>query len=315
MDSDFMSLILALLQLMFSCLVFLKERMHGTMGTCGLFLEAFKSQNPETFIYNLVSRYGRTGIYKTHIFWSPGVIVFTAEICKKVLADGFAFHKAIKARNTLENIPQSVLDEKKARRKSDIDPEEKRTVMDMLMEIEDETGQIMWATIYLHDNPEMLQKAKEEQEEIFKRRPSMQKGLTFQEIRQMEYLSKVFDETMRMASLFLCIFRKAKVDVNINGFVVWNRGLHMDPENYPSPQVFSPSSRDNQRPKAGSFIPFGARTRICPGADLAKLQTFIFLHYFLLNYKLERVNPRGPTQYFRTPSPADNCLAKVTRLP
>ncbi|GKV10727.1 hypothetical protein SLEP1_g22051 [Rubroshorea leprosula] len=180
------------------------------------FLEAFKSQNPETFIYNLVSRYGRTGIYTIHIFWSPGVIVFTAEIFKKV-----------------------------------------------------------------------------------------------------------FDETMRMASLFLCIFREAKVYVNINGYLVpkgwkvlvWNRGLHMDPENYPSPQVFSPSSRDNQRPKAGSFIPFGAGTRICPGADLAKLQTFIFLHYFLLNYELERVNPRGPTEYFRTPSPADNCLAKVTRLP
>ncbi|GLT34703.1 hypothetical protein SLA2020_092040 [Shorea laevis] len=169
----------------------------------------------------------------------------------------------------------------------------------------------------------MLQKAKEEQEEIFKRRPSMQKGLTFQEIRQMEYLSKVFDETMRMASLFLCIFREAKVDVNINGYLmpkgckvlVWNRGLHMDPENYPSPQVFSPSRWDNQRPKAGSFIPFKAGTRICPAADLVKLQTFIFLHYFLLNYKLERVNPRGRTQYFRTPSPVDNCLAKVTRLP
>jgi len=38
--------------------------------------------------------------------------------------------------------------------------------------------------------------------------------------------------------------------------------------------------------KAGTFLPFGAGSRLCPGADLAKLEISIFLHYFLLNYGL-----------------------------
>lgn len=37
--------------------------------------------------------------------------------------------------------------------------------------------------------------------------------------------------------------------------------------------------------KIGSFLPFGAGSRFCPGSDLAKIEISIFLHHFLLNYK------------------------------
>jgi cytochrome P450 len=37
--------------------------------------------------------------------------------------------------------------------------------------------------------------------------------------------------------------------------------------------------------KAGTFLPFGVGSRLCPGADLAKLEISIFLHHFLLNYR------------------------------
>ncbi|OMO70935.1 Cytochrome P450 [Corchorus olitorius] len=70
----------------------------------------------------------------------------------------------------------------------------------------------------------------------------------------------------------------------------------------------------NYNLKAGSFLPFGGGSRICPGADLAKLETSIFLHYFLLNYKLERINPRAPITYLPTPQPGDKCLAKIIKV-
>jgi len=38
-------------------------------------------------------------------------------------------------------------------------------------------------------------------------------------------------------------------------------------------------------PKAGTFLPFGGGSRLCPGNDLAKLEISVFLHYFLLNYQ------------------------------
>ncbi|KAL5791480.1 hypothetical protein ACOSP7_000074 [Xanthoceras sorbifolium] len=67
--------------------------------------------------------------------------------------------------------------------------------------------------------------------------------------------------------------------------------------------------------KPGSFIPFGIGSRICRGADLTKLEISILLHYFLLNYKLEQLNPGSPVVYLPIPRPSDNCLAKVVKLP
>ncbi|OMO93147.1 Cytochrome P450 [Corchorus olitorius] len=126
----------------------------------------------------------------------------------------------------------------------------------------------------------------------------------------MEYLSKVIDETLRKNSQPFPIFRVAQDDINFNDYfipkgwkvLVWTRAVHMDPENYVNPKDFLPSRWDNQKLKAGSFLPFGGGSRICPGADFAKLQISIFLHYFLLNYKLEQIKP------------ADKCIANIIKL-
>ncbi|XVE65259.1 hypothetical protein DITRI_Ditri07aG0166800 [Diplodiscus trichospermus] len=436
------------------------------LGNMWSFLKAFRSKDPDTFISSLVTRYGRTGIYKTYLFGCPSVIVSIPETCRKVLADdenfrlgyplstmqltgkksfhsisssehrrlrrlttapinghealamyigyiediminsldewsgmeepiellneirkvtfkvithifvgssaeqilgsvekyysdlnhglksaainipGFAFYKALKARKMLIKILQGVLDERRAKSEI-IDPNEKRGMIDLLMEIEDENGQklqdediidlllmfllaghessahaAMWAIICLHNHPEILQMAKEEQNEILKKRPSTQKRLTLKDIREMNYLQMVIDETLRRSSISFANFREAKVDVNINGYLipkgwkvlVWNRAVHMDPEVYPNPKEFHPARWENHKPRAGSFLPFGAGSRICPGADLAKLEISIFLHYFLLNYRLEQINPRGPMVYLPLPRPMNNCLAKVIKV-
>ncbi|PNX86343.1 ent-kaurenoic acid oxidase 1-like protein, partial [Trifolium pratense] len=149
----------------------------------------------------------------------------------------------------------------------------------------------MWATYFLQGHQEFFRKAKEEQEEILRRRPPTQKGLKLEEVRQMEYLSKVIDETMRLITFSLMVFREAKSDVNINGYLipkgwkalVWFRSVHLDNEIYPNPKEFNPD-RWNEVHKAGEFLPFGGGTRLCPGNDLAKLEISVFLHHFLLNY-------------------------------
>ncbi|GMJ01813.1 ENT-KAURENOIC ACID OXYDASE 1, cytochrome P450, family 88, subfamily A, polypeptide 3 [Hibiscus trionum] len=139
----------------------------------------------------------------------------------------------------------------------------------------------MWITVYLHDHPEVLQRVREEQVEIATRRPSSQKGY---------------------------IMPKGwKV-------LVWNRSVHMNPDIYTNPNDFLPSRWDNYKPKAGSFIPFAAGSRTCPGADLSIIEMCIFMHHFLLNYRFERVNPKSPV-IFPSPSPVDSCLARITKLP
>ncbi|KAK7327228.1 hypothetical protein VNO80_31593 [Phaseolus coccineus] len=88
----------------------------------------------------------------------------------------------------------------------------------------------------------------------------------------MEYPSKVVDETLRIITFSLMVFREAKYDVNINGYLIpkgWKAmtlftSVHLDPEIYPNPKEFNPE-RWNEVQKAGKFLHFGVGTRLCPG--------------------------------------------------
>ncbi|XP_019168228.1 PREDICTED: ent-kaurenoic acid oxidase 1-like [Ipomoea nil] len=260
---------------------------------------------------------------------------------------GFAYYNALRARKRLVAIFQSVVDERREKRRKNFnDFHEKRDMMDRLMEVKDENGRelddeeiidvlvmylnaghessghiTMWATVFLQSHPEAFKRAKAEQEEIVRNMPPDQKGLTLREIRQMEYLSKVIDETLRLVTFSLTVFREAKKDVNVSGYtipegwkvLVWFRGVHLDEEIYEDPLTFNPSRWDNFTPRAGAFLPFGAGSRLCPGNDLAKLEISIFLHYFLLGYELERKNPDCPLMYLPHTRPKDNCLGRVRR--
>ncbi|KAK4379546.1 hypothetical protein RND71_001408 [Anisodus tanguticus] len=435
------------------------------IGTMWSFLRAFKSSNPDSFISSFVSRFGRTGMYKTLMFGSPSIIVTTAEACRRVLCDdeafkpgwptstmqligkksfigisyeehkwlrkltaapvnghealsmyinyieenvisalekwasmgqiefltqlrkltfriimyiflssesekvmdalekeyttlnygvramainlpGFAYHKALKARKKLVAIFQSIVNDRRERMEKK-GPGEKKDMMDILLEVEDESGRklndeeiidvlvmylnaghessghiTMWATHFLQKHPEIFKKAKAEQEVIVKNRPSDQKGVTLREIRQMDYLSKVIDETLRVVTFSFVVFREAKEDVAISGYtipkgwkvLVWFRSVHLDPEIYNDPIEFNPSRWEGLTPKPGTFLPFGGGSRLCPGNDLAKLEISIFLHYFLLDYELERENPSCPLMYLPHCRPKDNYLSRVKRV-
>ncbi|CAN0900436.1 Ent-kaurenoic acid oxidase 1 [Linum grandiflorum] len=273
---------------------------------------------------------------------------------------GFAYYKALKARKKVVAVLQSILDERRSKMKQEKVEEgetgskedgkkkrKKRDMMDELMRVEDENGRklrdeeitdillmylnaghessahvSMWATLLLYQHPDCLRKAREEQEEIVRRRPADQKGiLTFKEIRQMDYLDKVIDETLRYVTFSLTVFREAKTNVEMDGYIipkgwrvlVWFRTVHFEADIYPNPRDFDPSRWDNHTAKAGSFLPFGAGSYMCPGNDLAKIEIAAFLHYFLLNYELERVNPECPTQHLPHPRPKDNCLAWIKK--
>ncbi|XP_059299216.1 ent-kaurenoic acid oxidase 1-like isoform X2 [Lycium ferocissimum] len=154
---------------------------------------------------------------------------------------GFSYHRALKARENLTKIFQAAIDERRIKNASD-KSRTKRSILDLLLESKDEEGRkfsdekivnililysfggqistaptATWALLYLQEYPELLQKAKEEQEDIVKRRPSSQTGLTLNEIRQMKYLSKVIDETLRLVNASSPLFREATTAVKMNG--------------------------------------------------------------------------------------------------
>ncbi|CAL9197595.1 ent-kaurenoic acid oxidase 1 [Musa acuminata AAA Group] len=259
---------------------------------------------------------------------------------------GFAFHRALKARKSLVATLQSVVDERRAMKARNLSPA-KKDMMDNLIDVEDENGRrlndeeiidilimylnaghessghiTMWATVFLQENPDIFEKAKAEQEEIRRSMPPAQKGLTLTEVRKMKYLSKVTDETLRMVNISFVTFRQATKDVYLNGYLIpkdwkvqlWFRNVHLDPQVYTDPKKFDPSRWDDFTPKAGTFLPFGGGSRLCPGNELAKLEIAVFLHHFLLGYELKRLNPKCPIRYLPHPRPTDNCMAKITKL-
>ncbi|KAL3499856.1 hypothetical protein ACH5RR_038949 [Cinchona calisaya] len=259
---------------------------------------------------------------------------------------GFAYHRALMARKRLLKTFSASVAKRRMMRKGD-ESETKKDLLTLMMEIHDDEGNklsdeeivdliiifliaghessghaVTWVIIFLQEHPEILQKAKEEQVDIVRRRESPDSGLTYNEIRQMKFLQKVILETLRLVNLSFALFREAKTDINMNGYTIpkgwrvlpWIRSVHFDPENHANPREFNPSRLEDGKVKLGTLIPFGAGSRLCPGADLAKLEISVFLHYFLLNYRLERINPKGDVQYLPATRPADKCLARIKRL-
>ncbi|KAK8947356.1 Ent-kaurenoic acid oxidase 1 [Platanthera zijinensis] len=260
---------------------------------------------------------------------------------------GFAYHRALKARKKLVEVLQSTLNNRRSSRVKG-HSEKAKDMMDFLIDVEDEDGRrlddeeiidtlimylnaghessghiTMWATTFLQENHEYLEKAKAEQEEIRRNMLPTQNGLKLKDIKKMEYLSKVIDETLRVVNISFVSFRQATSNVYVNGYLipkgwkvqVWYRSVHMDPKVYPDPKEFNPSRWHGLVPKAGAFLAFGGGSRLCPGNDLAKLEISVFLHYFLLGYRLERLNPGCRLRYLPHPRPTDNCLAKIVKLP
>ncbi|KAK2453532.1 beta-amyrin 11-oxidase [Trifolium repens] len=391
------------------------------IGNMLAFIKDFKSGHPDSFINNLISRYGRTGIYKSHLFGSPSIIICDADMCRRVLMDdetfkigypkstievtrckslwsssreelkrfkrlisilivghntlemyltrmedivinsleelssmshpvdflkemknisfniiieifmgsynqhiitkignsfteiysalfsmpinfpGFAFHKGLLAREKLAKLIQPIVEERRLMRKNG----DKKDLLDILLELRDEDGWkpqdedivdmmigyvlagheatangMMWSIIYLTQNPHILKKAKEEQEEIMKTRLPTQKQLSIKEIKQM-----IIDEMLRVVTINFAMFREATRDVNINGYIIpkgwkvltWARAIHMDPAYYSNPDEFNPSRWNVKR-------------------------------------LLERVNPKCPITCLPSSKPKDNCLAKVIKV-
>ncbi|GJN01133.1 hypothetical protein PR202_ga18372 [Eleusine coracana subsp. coracana] len=233
---------------------------------------------------------------------------------------GFAYYKALRARKKLVAVLQSMLDD---RRKGVASMSSSVDMMDRLIQVEDENGRrlrddeiidilimylnaghessghiTMWATVFFQENLEIFAKAKAEQETIMRSIPPTHKR--------------------RFCQGYL-IPKGWKVQL-------WYTSMHMDPEVYSEPKKFNPSRWEAQTklestsvsqgltPRAGTFLPFGLGARLCPGNDLAKLEISVFLHHFLLGYKLTRANPNCRIRYLPHHRPVDNCLATITEV-
>ncbi|KAH9548171.1 hypothetical protein CY35_11G074800 [Sphagnum magellanicum] len=141
---------------------------------------------------------------------------------------------------------------------------------------------------YLFLNPQCLQQVIKEQKEI-----AIEKAgspLNWDDTRKMKYTWQVMQECLRVQPA-LELF--------------WHLGRsHMSPQFFPNPERFDPDRFEGLGPPPFIYMPFGGGPRICLGAEFARTEMVVFLHYLVLNYEWNMVDPnegvvRNPLPVFQ----------------
>ncbi|XP_031780867.1 probable cytochrome P450 6a13 [Nasonia vitripennis] len=146
-------------------------------------------------------------------------------------------------------------------------------------------------------NPSIQDKLREEiLEELKKHNGEM----TYESIKGMKYLHKIFCETLRLyppagllsrRSLEPYTFAGTKVTIPKNtSVVVPIFGIHHDPEIYPQPDKFDPERFDEEAVNhrhPSFYLPFGDGPRNCIGSRFGTYQAKVALVQILKSYKVE----------------------------
>ncbi|XP_076545505.1 cytochrome P450 6a2-like [Osmia lignaria lignaria] len=176
-----------------------------------------------------------------------------------------------------------------------------------------------------HDIQDRLRK------EIEKHFENSDGNFKYEQIKEMEYLDKVFKETLRKYPPGALLPRKATSDYTFDGtkasiskgMSVWIPifAIHRDPEIYPNPEVFDPERFNEDVVDARhpmSYLPFGDGPRNCIGARFAVYQTKLGLITILRNYKVD-ICEKTVIPYHFTPgafilTPQEGIYLKITKL-
>ncbi|KAH8321297.1 hypothetical protein KR074_000698, partial [Drosophila pseudoananassae] len=146
-------------------------------------------------------------------------------------------------------------------------------------------------------NPEIQDKARKEVDFVLAKHNGK---LEYDSMKEMSYLEKVIDETLRKHPVVAHLVRtttKTYVPSNPKytieegtGVLISTLGIHHDPEFYPEPEKFIPERFDEeqiqQRP-ACTYLPFGDGPRNCIGLRFGRMQVIVGMALLLHNFRFE----------------------------
>ncbi|XP_061362707.1 abscisic acid 8'-hydroxylase 2-like [Gastrolobium bilobum] len=184
----------------------------------------------------------------------------------------------------------------------------------------DTTASVLtWVLKYLHDNVTLLEAVTEEHEGIKRKLVIENRGLTWEDTRQMPLSGRVIQETLRSASILSFTFREAVQDVELQGYSIpkgWKvlplfRSIHHCADFFPQPEKFDPS-RFEVPPRPNTYMPFGNGVHSCPGSELAKLEVLVLLHHLTVSYRWHVTENEDGIQYGPFPVPKHGLPIKIT---
>ncbi|KAG6415495.1 hypothetical protein SASPL_122906 [Salvia splendens] len=194
-------------------------------------------------------------------------------------------------------------------------------IIGVIFAAHDTTATVLtWLLKYLHDNPNLLQAVAAEQEGIARKlQLEGERGLTWDDTRDMSLTARVIQETLRSASIVSFTFREAVEDVELEGYVIpkgWKvlplfRSIHHTSDFFPRPHKFDPS-RFEVSPRPYTYMPFGNGLHSCPGSEFAKLEMLVLLHHLITTYRWRVVGEEDAIQYGPFPVPKGGLPIHVT---
>ncbi|XP_051173283.1 cytochrome P450 6k1-like [Leptopilina boulardi] len=177
-------------------------------------------------------------------------------------------------------------------------------------------------------NPPVQDKLQKEIQQVLSKSDGK---LTYDNVKSMKYLHKVFQETLRKYPPATMLQRKACEKYTFSGTNVtiekdsrvWVPvyAIHRDPNNYPKPEVFNPERFEDEEVKLRHpmlFLPFGEGPRNCIGARFAVFQTKVGLIKILQNFRVEKCE-KTPMTYVINPrafllAPQEGIYLKFTGI-
>eukprot|EP00760_Papus_ankaliazontas_P038493 PhM_4_TR9144/c0_g1_i1/m.90240/K09832/CYP710A; sterol 22-desaturase len=158
------------------------------------------------------------------------------------------------------------------------------TVMDFLFASQDATtAATTWIVANMADNPEMLQKVRDEQKKV---RPCNE-PMTFDLLQEMKYARQVVLESLRFRPVAPMMPMEVHKDMEFEGKTVPKGSLLIASiwgacmEGFPNPHTFDPDrmgdERQEDRKYQKQYIPFGVGPHRCVGYNYAINQLTLFL--------------------------------------
>ncbi|CAH1637376.1 unnamed protein product [Spodoptera littoralis] len=146
-------------------------------------------------------------------------------------------------------------------------------------------------------NPDIQNKLTAEIDEVLQANNGQ---VTYESIKEMKYLNKVFDETLRMYSIVEPLQRKVARDYEVPGtnltlekntiVLISPRGIHYDEKYYDNPEQFNPDRFDPEevgKRHPCAYLPFGLGQRNCIGLRFGRLQSQLCIVKFLSKFQVE----------------------------
>ncbi|KAJ9678299.1 hypothetical protein PVL29_020457 [Vitis rotundifolia] len=160
---------------------------------------------------------------------------------------------------------------------------------------------MLFAVYFLTHCPRAMKQLLDEHSSIRSRPINREEELlTWQDYKAMPFTQCVIDETLRLGGIAIWLMREAKEDVKYQDYVIpkgcfvvpFLSAVHLDENIYKGALSFNPwrwMEPENQEKRnwrsSPLYSPFGGGARFCPGAELARLQIALFLHYFVTSYR------------------------------